>query len=138
MRAEIRPARREDVDDVLRLWREAGSAPTVTDDEQGLLALLRHDPGALLVAEADGQLLGSLIAGWNGWRGGLYRLAVARAHRRRGLAGALLDAGEQRLRELGARRIDAVVAADEPHAVAFWDSTRFEREPKRLRYVCVL
>ena len=61
----------------------------------GLTRLLAADPQALLVAELDGVVAGSLIAAWDGWRGSFYRLAVSPEHRRKGLATMLLREGER-------------------------------------------
>ena len=97
----VRPARPEDVDAVLALWGGARSAHAVTEDTpERVAALLRA--GALLVAEVDGEVVGAVIAAFDGWRGNFYRLAVAPAHRRRGIAARLVAAGEERLR--GGRR----------------------------------
>ena len=38
-----------------------------------------------MVAESDQQIVGTVIAGWDGWRGSIYRLVVAPSHRRAGL-----------------------------------------------------
>lgn len=130
-----RPACPEDVDAVLLLWRRAQTLATVTDRRESVELLLDHDPDALLVAERSGRLVGSLIAGWNGWRGSFYRLAVDPDERRRGVASALLAAGERRLRSRGARRVDAIVAADEEAAAAFWSAAGYERQPDRWRFV---
>ena len=119
---KIRPATVHDIDDVLALWSAAGTHPTITDTPGDLVRLLDDQPGALLVAEVDGRLAGSLIATWDGWRANLYRLAVASEHRRRGLGRALVLEAARRLRERGVRRVSLyVVAADQP-ALAFWDS----------------
>ncbi|HVA19784.1 MAG TPA: GNAT family N-acetyltransferase, partial [Solirubrobacteraceae bacterium] len=101
----IRSASEDDIQSVLDLWAAAGSLPSVTDSRDGLDRLLAADPQALLVAELDGVLAGSLIAAWDGWRGSFYRLAVAPEHRRKGLATMLLREGERRLHERGAIRL---------------------------------
>ncbi|MFT2543482.1 GNAT family N-acetyltransferase, partial [Escherichia coli] len=67
-------------------------------------ALLCRDPEAVLVVRSEGRIVGTVIAGWDGWRAHLYRLAVHPDHRRQGLARVLLDAAEDRLRALGAGR----------------------------------
>ena len=56
----IRTATELDIDAVLRLWEAAGSVPTVTDTYDGLLRLLATDRNALLVAESEGSVIGSL------------------------------------------------------------------------------
>jgi ribosomal protein S18 acetylase RimI-like enzyme len=106
----LRAASPSDAGRLLGLWQEAaenGGRPR--DTRQAVLALLSRDPEALIVAEHDGELIGSVIAGWDGWRYHLYRLAVRPDWRRQGVGSALLDAAESRLKALGAARIDAMV-----------------------------
>jgi ribosomal protein S18 acetylase RimI-like enzyme len=134
MEALIRQCRPEELTAVLDLFREAGGPTGGTDSSEALATLVEHDAGALLVAEVSGQVVGSLVAAWDGWRGNLYRLAVSPAHRRGGLARALVQAGERRLRERGARRISALVA-DDPEAVAFWEAAGYSRDPRTVRYI---
>ncbi len=131
----IRSAIKGDVASVLDLWAAAGSLPTVSDSPNGLAQLLAADSQALLVAERDGVMAGSLIAAWDGWRGSFYRLAVAPAHRRKGLATMLLREGERRLRERGAVRLTAIVAEDDTSAMEFWKAVGYQRQPQRARFV---
>jgi ribosomal protein S18 acetylase RimI-like enzyme len=133
MRTDLRAATSADIAAVLELWREA-AAPTSTDTADALRLLLDRDPGALIVAETSGQITGSVIAGWDGWRGSVYRLAVAPAHRRSGLGRRLLREAEQRLRALGATRLHAIVVDSDARAVAFWDSTEWEHQSGQRRY----
>jgi ribosomal protein S18 acetylase RimI-like enzyme len=131
----IRNAETRDIDAILRLWREAGSVPTVTDNAASLTVLIEHGPGTLLVAECAAELVGSLIVGWDGWRGSFYRLAVHPDHRRRGIAAALVLEGEHRLRARGARRFNAVVVGDAEEANGFWDGIGYERQTNRSRFI---
>ncbi len=81
--AVVRPATRETWTAVLELWGVARTAAAVTEDTpEAVAALIDHDPGALLVAELDGRVVGALVAAWDGWRGNVYRLAVLPEHRR--------------------------------------------------------
>ncbi|MGH2902746.1 MAG: GNAT family N-acetyltransferase [Solirubrobacteraceae bacterium] len=84
--------------------------------------------GSLLVADADGVVVGALIAAWDGWRGNMYRLAVHSEHRRRGIGLALVRAGEEHLRRQGARRITALVAYEDEVAATFWESAGYPRD----------
>jgi ribosomal protein S18 acetylase RimI-like enzyme len=131
----IRSATPKDLGDVLELWTRSDASPTVTDNIEALRCLLAADPQALLVAVYQGQVVGSLVAAWNGWRGSFYRLAVHPDHRRRGLASYLVRAGEQRLRECGAIRLDAIIAVDEIGATSFWQAVGYERQGERARFV---
>jgi ribosomal protein S18 acetylase RimI-like enzyme len=130
----IRGGRRDDVEAVLELWRAAESVATPTDSRESLLVLLTHDPEALLVADAGGALVGSLIVAWDGWRGSFHRLAVAPGSRRRTLATELVGRGEERLRRRGAIRLTAIVARDEPAAFALWEALGYVWQPDHLRF----
>jgi ribosomal protein S18 acetylase RimI-like enzyme len=121
----IRNATEDDIASVLDLWAVAGSLPSVSDSPDGLAGLLAADPQALLIAELEGVLAGSLIAAWDGWRGSFYRLAVLPEHRRKGLATMLLKEGERRLRERAAVRLTAIVADDETGAMGFWQAAGY-------------
>jgi ribosomal protein S18 acetylase RimI-like enzyme len=132
----IRPGRVGDVLGVLELWRLAEASASSTESAEDVGGLLLRDPEALLLAEtADGEVVGSLIVGWDGWRGTFYRLAVDPAHRRHGLATALVHAGEERLRALGAHRLNAIVESHEPDAMAFWTSAGYDLQTSRSRFV---
>jgi ribosomal protein S18 acetylase RimI-like enzyme len=121
---------------VLQLWRASGTEPSATDDLAGLEALLRRSGAdALLVADDHGELVGTLIAAWDGWRGHMYRLAVLPTHRRRGVARALVAEGERRLREAGARRVNAVVVHTNDDGLGFWPAAGYEFDERARRYV---
>jgi ribosomal protein S18 acetylase RimI-like enzyme len=121
---------------VLGLWHRAEASASSTESAEDVGGLLLRDPQALLLAETeDGEIVGSLIVGWDGWRGGFYRLAVDPAQRRHGLATALVRVGEERLRALGARRLGAIVETHEPGAMAFWSSAGFDLQSSRSRFV---
>jgi ribosomal protein S18 acetylase RimI-like enzyme len=131
----IRPARHDELGRVLALWAEGNAEPTTTDDVPALERLLAHDPESLLVAELDGELAGSIIVGWDGWRGSMWRLVVAPEQRRRGIGRALVEAGERRLGRLGARRLAVIVTSDERDAMAFWPAVGFREHVARVRFV---
>lgn len=129
----LRSAVVADIPAVLDLWRQA-APPTSTDHEAAVRDLLRRDPDALVVAEASERIVGSVIAGWDGWRGSIYRLAVEPACRRRGLGRRLLEEAEGRLTALGARRMHAIVVGDDALAVSFWRATTWDQRPEQLRF----
>ncbi len=64
----IRPSRAEDVEAVLELWRQAEATPSVTDTAADLRRLVAAGAASVLVAEAEGRLVGSIIGTFDGWR----------------------------------------------------------------------
>jgi ribosomal protein S18 acetylase RimI-like enzyme len=133
--AQIRSATVDDLEAVLGLWRQADAEPTHTDNLDSLIGLLERDPSALLIAEDAGVVVGSVIGAWDGWRGSIYRLAVAPTHRRQGLASALLDAAVARLRSVGATRLQAIVVDTSSAAMGFWTTSGWEGQANRVRFV---
>ena len=134
MQPAIRAARSGDLPAVLALWQQAQAEPSHTDNLASLQQLVAHDPGALLVADAGNHLVGSVIAAWDGWRGTIYRLAVAPSHRRQGLACRLLTEAENRLAALGATRLQAIVVQSDQRATGFWRATSWAEQEERVRF----
>jgi ribosomal protein S18 acetylase RimI-like enzyme len=130
----LRSAGMDDIDAVLSLWQQADAEPTHTDDHESLQRLMTHQPGALIVADT-GQVVGSVIAGWDGWRGSIYRLVVAPAHRRSGLGRRLVAEAEHRLSAMGAVRLQAIVVETDGRATGFWKNSGWEQQTARLRFV---
>jgi ribosomal protein S18 acetylase RimI-like enzyme len=134
-RVVVRPCRDDEIDDVLALWREAGTLRSAWDDPDALRTLLDHDEQSLLVAAVDGRIVGSLIAAWDGWRANLYRLVVAASSRRRRIGAALLREAERRLTALGVRRISALASGDDDRATAFWRAADYRHDEAAERFV---
>ncbi|MGW1819785.1 GNAT family N-acetyltransferase [Streptomyces sp. NPDC002125] len=132
---DIRPATLPDVDAVLRFWREAAEGTSITDDHDGVAGLIERDPEALILAERDGRLAGTVIAGYDGWRCSMYRLAVHPDFRRQGIATALMDAAAQRFAALGGRRVDAMVLEANAQAHHAWAAGGYHREDHWRRWV---
>jgi GNAT superfamily N-acetyltransferase len=106
---ELRPARPDEVDAVLRFWAVSAEGTSVSDDTAGVRRLIERDPEALILAVDGDRIVGSVIAGFDGWRCHLYRLAVAPDRRREGIGSLLIGAAELRFAALGGRRADAMV-----------------------------
>jgi ribosomal protein S18 acetylase RimI-like enzyme len=114
----IRTATRADIPAILELWDRARSGHAETPDTtQALERLLATDPQALLIA---GEVDGVLIAAFDGWRGNLYRLAVGPDKRGAGIARALVEAGEARLKARGAPKATALVGRGDEAAEGLW------------------
>jgi ribosomal protein S18 acetylase RimI-like enzyme len=125
----VRMSRQDDVGSVLELWaRERSGHASTPDRPEDVERLIDDSPAALLVAEREGEIVGALIAAWDGWRGNMYRLAVSEGHRRQGVGIALTRAGEEYLRGCGARRVTALVAFDDGAAGAFWESAGYPKD----------
>jgi ribosomal protein S18 acetylase RimI-like enzyme len=109
--------------------------------------LIEAQGGILLVAtiddrgdrgDRDERIIGSVIGGWDGWRGNIYRLAVAPEHRRKGIARRLVAEISRELFAKGAMKLSALVEHEHQWAMDFWDSVRdlgYGRDPRFARYI---
>jgi len=130
----IRAAVAGDVEQVAELWTTSAGPTRLPSGATEAHRLLARDPEALLVAESDGRVIGTLIVGWDGWRCSLYRMAVRGDHRRSGVAAALVRAARERAGSVGASRLDAIVDLDNGGGIAFWESQGFERNHNNGRW----
>jgi len=125
----VRSAEAADLPRVLTLWEESRSGhASKADRVEDLERLVADSPGALLVAERGGEIVGALIAAWDGWRGNMYRLAVRDDCRRQRIGVELTRAGEAYLRSRGARRVTALVAFDDEVAGGFWEAAGYPED----------
>ena len=134
----IRPVHDDELAAVLRLWHAAGvTPPSISDSIEGLTRLIREPAALLLVATIDDHIIGSVIGGWDGWRGNIYHLAVTPEHQRRGRARRLVAEISRELFAKGATRLSALVEHEHRWAIDFWDSMNdlgYHRDPKFARY----
>jgi len=131
----IRSATAADLDTVLAFWKVSAEGTSISDDGDGVARLVERDPDALILAERDGTLVGTVIAGFDGWRCHLYRLAVHPEQRRKGVGGALLTAAEKRFAALGGRRSDAMVLDRNESAHHAWRAAGYGPQPQWSRWV---
>ncbi|MDQ1293616.1 MAG: hypothetical protein QG608_1497 [Actinomycetota bacterium] len=128
-----------DLPAVLDLWSEETPDGLRTPDAlPDLQQLLFHDPGALILAWDGEHLIGTVIAGWDGWRGHLYRLHVTENRRHEGIGRALVEDAQTHLRDLGAHRADAVVLDTNEPAHRLWNTCGYELGPRWTRRVRTL
>ena len=135
----IRPIRDDELAAVLELWHTAGvTPPSISDSIEGLTRLIGEPAALLLIATIHNQIVGSVIGGWDGWRGNIYRLAVTPEFRRMGIARRLVVEISRELFAKGANRLSALVEHEHQWAIDFWESVSdlgYERDPKFARYI---
>jgi len=108
---------------VRRLWQHSGPGIQLSssDEEKEIKKKLARDPDLFLVAEEGGQIVGTVLGGFDGRRGIVYHLAVAPQVRRLGLGRALMEAVEARLLAKGCLKYYLLVTKDNADALAFYE-----------------
>ena len=92
----------------------------MSDTETEIKKKLARDPDLFLVAEADTDLVGTVIGGFDGRRGLVYHLAVAPDFRRKGVATLLMHEVERRLRDKGCLRCYLLVRPENTDAKRYY------------------
>ena len=113
----------QDYEQAARLWQgmDRGVRYSRSDVPAEIEKKVARDPDLFLVAEIDGEIVGTVIGGFDGRRGMVYHLAVAHGHRRRGLADLLMAELEKRLVARGAIRAYLLVHKDNREARALYE-----------------
>lgn len=113
----------EDYEQVTNLWGQAGEGVHLgrSDTPEQIDNKLRRDPDLFLVAEESGELVGAVLGGFDGRRGLIYHLAVAKGYRKKGIGARLMDELEQRLRAKGCLRYYLLVTRDNSEAIQFYE-----------------
>ncbi|MFD1831378.1 GNAT family N-acetyltransferase [Streptomyces desertarenae] len=132
----LRHALADDIPDVLAFWRTAAEdAHRPADDEAAVASLLARDPEALILAVEGEDIVGTVVAGWDGWRCNLYRLAVSPERRRRGIGRLLVRAAEERFARLGGTRAAAMVLNGNALAHSTWRACGYAPQSEWSRWV---
>jgi ribosomal protein S18 acetylase RimI-like enzyme len=133
---QLRTATTGDVPAVLAFWSIAAENDArPADTPEAAAELAARDPDALVLAVDGDMIIGTVIAGWDGWRAHLYRLAVHPDRRREGIGRALLAHAEQRIRALGATRADAMVLDGNDLGQSIWTDAGYRRQPDWSRWI---
>jgi len=119
----------QDFTNVYDLWENAGDGVHLrrSDEPEEIAKKLQRDPDLFLVAELDGGIVGTVIGGFDGRRGMMYHLAVAKGHRNQGIASQLVEELELRLRARGCIRYYLLVTRENKPAIRFYEKRGWER-----------
>jgi ribosomal protein S18 acetylase RimI-like enzyme len=128
----IRPLADADVDAVVQLWEDCGLTRPWNDPHADIRRARAVWPDLLLVAVDGSELIGSVMAGYDGHRGWLYYLATAPTRRGEGIGRRLVQEAEARLLALGCPKVMLMVRAGNDTVLEFYDTLDYTRETSRL------
>jgi ribosomal protein S18 acetylase RimI-like enzyme len=106
---EIRPYQSADEAAVVQLWRECNLVVPHNDPHKDIKRKLAFQPELFLVGVIGGQVVATVMAGYEGHRGWLNYLAVDPDLQRTGLGRQMVSEAEKRLRSLGCPKVSLLV-----------------------------
>jgi ribosomal protein S18 acetylase RimI-like enzyme len=120
-----------DESEVTRLWCKVfPDAPPWNEPGADIRRKLPVQRDLFLVATLDEEIVGTVMAGFDGHRGWVYYLAVDPASRERGLGGALMAEAERRLLRYGCKKVNLMVRASNAPIVDFYRTLGYEVEDR--------
>ncbi|MBP1132706.1 MULTISPECIES: GNAT family acetyltransferase [Serratia] len=123
---EIRVFRQDDFEEVITLWERCDLLRPWNDPEMDIERKLNHDPALFLVAEVGGEVVGSVMGGYDGHRGSAYYLGVHPDYRGRGIANALISRLEKKLIARGCPKIQLMVREDNDTVIEMYEKLGYE------------
>lgn len=124
----IREFKLEDYDAAYALWQASGPGVGIgrSDTREEIAKKLQRDPDLFLVAEDNGKLIGTVIGGYDGRRGLIYHLAVARDYRGNGIGKQLMAEVEKRLAAKGCLKAYLLVTRENTRVIDFYRELGWE------------
>ena len=118
-------------DGVAALWGEAFPNDSPWNLASAAISeKLRIQPNLLMVAVESDRVVGSVMAGYDGHRGWISRVAVLKSERLKGVGQALVRKAEKRLSDLGCVKINLQVVTSNAGVLGFYRSLGYEVEER--------
>ncbi|MCP4352169.1 MAG: GNAT family acetyltransferase [Desulfobacterales bacterium] len=118
----IREYQSSDLEMVVELWKICGLIVPWNDPVKDIERKLKVDPDLFLVGELDGDIVASVMGGYEGHRGWINYLAVHPEYQRKGLASQIMQATEQRIKSEGCPKINLQVRESNLEVIKFYES----------------
>jgi ribosomal protein S18 acetylase RimI-like enzyme len=115
---------------VIELWEKVFGYETAHNDPNLTISKkLAVNDGLFFVAIVDTQIVGTIMAGYDGHRGWLYSVAVDHNKRLGGLGSKLVQHAEKALANLGCLKIKLQILKTNQATAAFYESLGYSVEP---------
>ncbi len=113
---------------VVALWEAAGLTRPWNDPRKDIARKLAVQPEGFIVAVADGEIVGTVMAGYDGHRGWVNYLAVLPPARRSGVGRSLMAEAERVLEMLGCPKVNLQIRATNLAAVRFYEALGYSTD----------
>lgn len=124
----IRTYRPSDGDAVIALWEECGLIRSWNDPRKDIARKLAAQPELFLVGTFEEGIVATAMAGYDGHRGWVYYLAVAKKHRKRAFGRALMREVERLLLERGCPKLNLQVRTSNAGVAEFYRKLGYVRD----------
>ena len=120
-----------DQNGVIDLWAIVfPDEPSWNESASLIVRKLTVQPELFFVCVVNETIVGTTIAGFDGVRGWVHKVATHPEHRRKGISKGLMQAAEAGLIEQGCTKLNLQVRPGNDNAVAFYQSLGYNIEPR--------
>ncbi len=127
---EIRAYRPADEESVVLLWLRTGLEESSEAARASVAAKLAVQPELFLVGALGGRVVATVLAGYDGHRGWLHRVAVDPDQQKGGIGRALVFAAERALAARGCPKLNLQVRGGNQAVVGFYERLGFRAEDR--------
>ena len=125
---EIRVFRQADFDEVITLWERCELLRPWNDPEMDIERKMQYGADLFLVAEVGGEVIGTVMGGYDGHRGSAYYLGVHPDYRGRGIANALLNRLEKKLIARGCPKLHIMVREENDLVIGLYEKIGYDHQ----------
>jgi ribosomal protein S18 acetylase RimI-like enzyme len=125
---QIRPFEDIDEEAVVALWQRCGLLRPWNDPRKDIARKRLVQRELFFVGERGGNVVASVMAGYDGHRGWINYLAVDPLFRRQGLGRELMNRAQHGLQSLGCAKINLQIRRENTEAIAFYERIGFRED----------
>ncbi len=115
-------------DQVVKLWQDCGLTVPWNDPVKDIQRKLAKDPELFLIGLIDGDVLASVMGGYDGHRGWINYLAVHPKLQKMGYGRQLMDAVEEKIAEQGSSKINLQIRSSNIDVIAFYKAIGYKQD----------
>ena len=114
---------------VYKLWKQTKGfgIRSIDDSREGLERFLRRNPTTSIVAEEEGEIVGSILCGHDGRNGCFYHVCVAEEHRMKGIGTQMAKMAMDALRAEKINQVCLIAFTDNQVGNQFWEQSGWKR-----------
>ena len=122
---KIRVMTVDDWDGVNECWTDHEGTNPVDDSAEGFTRYLKRNPTTSFIAEDNGKIIGTILAGHDGRRGIFHHVVVAPEYRKQGIGKMLVNSAAEALRKEDIHKVLLVVFTHNENGNQFWEHMGF-------------
>ena len=124
----IKPYHPDNQQAVINLWQACDLVVSWNDPIKDIERKMRVDPDLFLIAELSGEIVATVMGGYEGHRGWINYLAVSPDHQRKGYARAMMQQVEVLIQAKGCPKINLQVRGTNTNVIKFYQAIGYDVE----------